>query len=91
VSNPVLVILNFSGVARFGYRVGVTLPGFYQEVINTDARIYGGSGGTIIGELRADLLPHLGYSYSLVLDLPPLTGLILTSFGTSHGKVEQAL
>lgn len=81
-SNPVLVILNFSAIARSDYRIGVPLPGLYQQILNSDAKIYGGGGSVIKNELKADSVPHLGYSYSLVLDLPPLTGLMLVSCGT---------
>ncbi len=74
--DPVLVVLNFAAVARLSYRVGVPLSGFYQEILNSDAGIYGG-GGMGNGTVHADLVPHLGYPCSLVLDLPPLTGLML--------------
>ena len=76
--DPVLVVMNFAAVARPGYRVGVPLSGFYQEVLNSDAEIYGG-GGISNGMVHADSISHLGYPCSLVLDLPPLTGLILVS------------
>ena len=75
-NNHILVALNFAAVARPDYRVGVPLPGLYQEIINSDARIYGGTG-VANGEIYTDALPHLGYPYSLVLNLPPLTGLAL--------------
>lgn len=84
-NNSILVALNFSAVMRQGYRLGVPFPGLYQEVLNSDARIYGGDG-MVNGEVYADLLPHLGYSYSLLLNLPPLTGLVLVSCGVSHEK-----
>ncbi|MDG4596498.1 MAG: 1,4-alpha-glucan branching protein GlgB [Candidatus Contendobacter sp.] len=76
--DPVLVVMNFAAVARLGYRVGVPLSGFYQEILNSDAEIYGG-GGMSNGVVHADSISHLGYPCSLVLDLPPLTGLILVS------------
>lgn len=76
--DPVLVVLNFAAVARSDYRVGVPLSGFYQEILSSDAGIYGG-GGMDNGMVHADSVPHLGYPYSLVLNLPPLTGLILVS------------
>lgn len=81
---PVLVALNFAAVAHPGYRVGVMQLGIYQEILNTDARIYGGSGA-ICGQVRADSVPYLGYPCSIALDLPPLTGLILAYCGESHG------
>ena len=73
-----LVALNFAAVVRQGYRVGVPLSGIYQEVLNSDARVYGG-GGMVNGEVNADSLSYLGYPCSLMLDLPPLTGIVLVS------------
>ena len=73
-----LVALNFAAVARPSYRVGVPLSGIYQEILNSDARVYGG-GGMVNGEVNADSLSYLGYPCSLMLDLPPLTGIVLVS------------
>ena len=39
----VLVVCNFTPVARHAYRVGVPWPGYYRELINSDAGEYGGS------------------------------------------------
>lgn len=73
-----VIILNFTAVARSGYRVGVPTLGVYQEVLNSDAQCYGGFGA-INGPVRAFPVPHMGQSCSLLVDLPPLTGLVLTS------------
>ncbi len=78
-SDPVLVILNFSDVEQSNYRLGVPFPGLYRELINSDSKIYGGSGVSN-GDRYADLIPHLGYPYSLELNLPPLSGLALAAF-----------
>ena len=37
-----LFLVNATPVAREGYRTGVPGPGFYQEILNTDAETYGG-------------------------------------------------
>jgi 1,4-alpha-glucan branching enzyme len=59
-------------VPRYGYRIGVPLPGFYEEAINTDAEVYGGGNVGNMGGLRAEEAPCHGHPYSLVLTLPPL-------------------
>lgn len=82
-SNPILVALNFAAVGRFGYRVGVPLPGLYREILRSDAAVYGGDV-LVNNEIYADLLPHLGYPYSLVLDLPPLMGMVLSFHRTDR-------
>ena len=37
-----LCACNFTPIARRGYRVGVPRPGYYREVVTTDAGLYGG-------------------------------------------------
>ena len=39
----VVVVVNLTPVPRHGYRIGVPRPGRYQEMLNTDAAVYGGS------------------------------------------------
>jgi 1,4-alpha-glucan branching enzyme len=42
--NQTLVfVVNATPVVRGGYRLGVNAPGFYEEILNTDAETYGGS------------------------------------------------
>ena len=76
-----VVALNFTAVGRLGYRVGVPEPGVYKEVLNSDARCYGGSGLTNAtrGDILAVSVFHMGQTYSLVMDLPPLAGVVLLS------------
>ena len=40
----VLVVCNFTPVPRHDYRVGVSARGLWREMLNSDAREYGGSG-----------------------------------------------
>ncbi len=67
---------NFTPVPRWNYRLGVPKPGFYREILNTDAREYGGSGLGNRGGLRADLLASHGRPCSLNLVLPPLAAVV---------------
>jgi 1,4-alpha-glucan branching enzyme len=71
----VLAVCNFTPVPRTGYRVGVPAPGFWREVLNSDALEYGGSGTGNRGGLDADGTPWHGHGQSLVLTLPPLGAL----------------
>jgi 1,4-alpha-glucan branching enzyme len=68
-----LIIINFTPVTRFGYRIGVDLPGKWEEVINSDAMIYGGSGQGNCGGFEAEDLPWHGRAYSLSVTVPPLS------------------
>jgi len=72
-----VVVANFTPVVRENYRVGVPGAGFYREVMNTDAAVYGGSNVGNLGGVEAEPVPWLGHSYSLNLRLPPLGALFL--------------
>ena len=70
-----LVVAHFTPVVREGYRVGVPYPGFWREVLNSDAKEYGGSGVGNLGGVWADQISAQTFPFSLSLVLPPL-GLI---------------
>ncbi len=73
----VAVVANFTPVPRRGYRVGLPEPGRWAEVLNSDAREYGGSGWGNFGCVHADEHPYHGRAYSAELVLPPLGILFL--------------
>ncbi len=68
----VLVVCNFTPVPRQGYRVGVPWGGVWQELLNTDAREYGGSGQGNLGGVTATAMPQHGRPQHLAINLPPL-------------------
>jgi len=70
-------VFNFTPVPRMDYRVGAPLPGFYQELINSDAACYGGSNLGLGGGVTADPKPWHGQPYSINIHLPPLGMLLL--------------
>ena len=67
-----LAVCNFTPVPRVGYRVGAPAGGLWQEVLNSDAEIYGGSGHGNFGGIEAEDTPVHGRDFSLTLTLPPL-------------------
>ncbi|MDZ7643833.1 MAG: 1,4-alpha-glucan branching protein GlgB [Woeseiaceae bacterium] len=75
--NHVVCVTNFTPVVRYDYRIGVPGKGVYREMINTDARYYGGSDSGNIGYVVAETAPAHGQPASLALTLPPLASLIL--------------
>ncbi|HKN77207.1 MAG TPA: 1,4-alpha-glucan branching protein GlgB, partial [Candidatus Acidoferrum sp.] len=72
-----IVILNATPVVREGYRIGVPQPGFYSEILNTDAAGYGGSNVGNLGGQNASDQPSQGRANSLCLTLPPLAAVFL--------------
>src|SRR2546428_64107 len=73
----VLVVCNFTPVPRHAYRVGVPWPGYYRELINSDAGEYAGSNLGNEGGAWAEPTPWQGQPHSLALTLPPLAVLVL--------------
>ncbi|WP_145369458.1 1,4-alpha-glucan branching protein GlgB [Maioricimonas rarisocia] len=73
----VIVAINMTPVPREEYRIGVSDPGFYKEILNSDAAIYGGSNLGNAGGVRAERVPMHGREYSVKVVLPPLAVLML--------------
>jgi 1,4-alpha-glucan branching enzyme len=73
----VLFVFNFTPVPRGGYRLGVPREGFYRELLNTDAGLYGGSNVGNPHGAWAEPTAWQGQPYSLTLTLPPLATLVL--------------
>ena len=64
--------MNATPVVRAGYRIGVPEPGFYREILNTDAETYGGSNVGNKHGIPSDPLPWQGHDHSIQIELPPL-------------------
>jgi 1,4-alpha-glucan branching enzyme len=73
----VVVVCNFTPVPRIGYRLGVPAGGFWRELLNSDAKEYGGSGMGNFGGVLAEKQEVHGRPYSLNLTLPPLAAVYL--------------
>jgi 1,4-alpha-glucan branching enzyme len=70
--NRILVACNFTPVPRHSYRMGVPQGGFWEETLNSDAELYGGSGQGNFGGAKATSVPFHGRAFSLSVTLPPL-------------------
>ena len=68
---------NFTPVPRENYRIGVPEEGTWNERLNSDADVYGGSGMGNYGQIESTPVPYHGMAHSLVLTLPPLAMLVL--------------
>jgi 1,4-alpha-glucan branching enzyme len=74
---PVLVVCNLTPVPREGYELGAPAHGFWRELVNTDAAVYGGSGVGNLGGATTRPVSRHGRPCSLTLTLPPLATLLL--------------
>jgi 1,4-alpha-glucan branching enzyme len=80
----VVAVFNATPVPRYNYRVGVPYLGTWQEALNSDAEIYGGSGVGNFGEVETTPVPWHGQPRSLKLTLPPLGALYFRFLGNSE-------
>ncbi|MDR3638938.1 MAG: 1,4-alpha-glucan branching protein GlgB [Isosphaeraceae bacterium] len=73
----ILIVANYTPVPRTNYRIGVPRGGHWEEILNGDSTLYGGSGqGNIGGAWAAPVYFH-GQPQSLNLTLPPLAMIAL--------------
>jgi 1,4-alpha-glucan branching enzyme len=75
--DAVVMVFNFTPVVRAGYRIGVPDAGFYAELLNSDASIYGGGNVGNWGGLDAEPVASHGFEQSVRLTVPPLGCLLL--------------
>ncbi len=75
--HEIVVILNFTPVTRENFRQGLPRRGVYEELLNSDAAEFGGSGVTNGNDIRTEDVPFHGQEQSAVLRIPPLGGMIL--------------
>ncbi len=68
----ILVAANATPVPRLNYRFGVPRAGHWKEMLNSDSKIYGGSGHGNFGGVETVPIPSHGRYDSLSLVLPPL-------------------
>lgn len=75
-NNPddnIIVVCNFTQVVRENYRIGIPRKGKLQEIFNSDAKLYGGSGIENSKILKTDSISYDGRDFSAELVLPPLS------------------
>jgi len=68
----VLAVFNFTPVPRYSYQVGVPQGGRWDEVLNSDAPLYGGGGVGNLGGVEAAPIAQHGRNHILAVTLPPL-------------------
>jgi 1,4-alpha-glucan branching enzyme len=76
-SDVTVIVVNFTPVPRYLYRIGVPVPGGYRELLNSDAAMYGGSNLGNRGRVEAVDQPSHGYPHAISLTVPPLGFLLL--------------
>ncbi|WP_232421876.1 1,4-alpha-glucan branching protein GlgB [Nocardioides sp. Iso805N] len=69
---PLVCIANFSAVPHHGYVLGMPAAGVWEEVLNTDADGYGGSGVGNLGLVEAEPVASHGQPARATITVPPL-------------------
>jgi len=72
-----ICVFNFTPVPRYEYRIGLPETGIYEEVINTDSELYGGSNVGNSGQLITEDFEWMNRPCSTTLVLPPLAVVVL--------------
>ncbi|MBI2805259.1 MAG: 1,4-alpha-glucan branching protein GlgB [Planctomycetes bacterium] len=72
----ILIAFNFTPVPRYNYHLGVPWGGRWQEILNSDAPLYGGAGQGNHGAVAAAPIPWHGRSHLLNVTVPPLAMLV---------------
>jgi 1,4-alpha-glucan branching enzyme len=75
--DTILAVFNFTPVPRSGYQIGIPSGGYWRELLNSDAKEYGGSGMGNMGGVRSEDRQMHGRPSSLTLTLPPLAAVFL--------------
>jgi len=68
----ILFCCNFTPVPRAGYEFGVPEEGFYEEILNTDSELFGGSNLGNGGIVSTRPIAMHGHESSIAVTLPPL-------------------
>src|SRR5580693_3659150 len=67
-----LICCNFTPVVREKYELGVPESGYYEEILNTDSELFGGSNVGNAGGVLAKPAPKRDRKHSIAITLPPL-------------------
>jgi 1,4-alpha-glucan branching enzyme len=73
----VVAVVNFTPVPREAYRIGVPRAGWYRELLNSDAAVYGGSNMGNGGGVETEPIADHGFDQSISLVVPPLGFVLL--------------
>ncbi|MBP6728069.1 MAG: 1,4-alpha-glucan branching protein GlgB [Microthrixaceae bacterium] len=71
-AEALVVTANFTPIPRDAYRVGLPADGTWELVLNSDDRLYGGSGYPVVRSVQAQDQPHHGRTRSGEFTLGPL-------------------
>ena len=75
--DDLVIVFNHTPVAKHDFRQGVPADGQWEEVLNSDAREFGGTGVANVKPIVAEETPWQGRPRSISLAVPPLGAVFL--------------
>jgi 1,4-alpha-glucan branching enzyme len=73
--SPIACVINFAGNPHHNFKLGLPLTGNWDEILNTDAEEFGGSGVGNFGRIAANGEGTHGQPHSATISVPPLGAL----------------
>ncbi|WNS81659.1 1,4-alpha-glucan branching protein GlgB [Domibacillus sp. DTU_2020_1001157_1_SI_ALB_TIR_016] len=75
--NPIVIVCNFGEYGYSGYRVGVPEAGQYEEILNSDRALYGGSNQVNNGSIETVSDMFHGQPAFVEINIPPFGAVYL--------------
>ncbi|MCC5911151.1 MAG: 1,4-alpha-glucan branching protein GlgB [Clostridiaceae bacterium] len=72
-----IVLCNFTPIARHKYRIGVPVEGEYREEFNSDLEVYGGTGIRNKHNIKSEKKQWHNHQYSIEVEVPPLATIFI--------------
>ncbi len=76
-SDVLIIICNFKSQGYFNYNIGVPYLGEYEEVFNTDAKEFGGSGEITNNIVHSENKEYHNQKFCATIKIPPMSAIIL--------------
>ena len=70
-NEDLVVVINFSDEQWSKYRIGVPHLAVYEEVLNSDDKLFGGSGNINDQDVKAELVPWQNRAQSILINIAP--------------------
>jgi 1,4-alpha-glucan branching enzyme len=82
------VVVNFTPVTRYQYRLGVPDAISYQKVFDSNEERYGGMGIDTMDTARVEDIPYHNFKQSICFTLPPLSAVFYVSIQNEKNDIQ---
>lgn len=87
-ANDLVIVLNMTPNTHHGFRVGVPAKGKWEEIFNSDAKNFWGSGVANTGALNTETVNWHGRENSINITVPPLAAVLFKKKKITPPKYE---